>query len=350
MKKIIYIFTAIIGLTFGACSPDEVTINPLDPAEPQLVAAVLNTPDVTTFNIVQTTDTAVGNEIDEAVSLTWEAAAGDNDGNILYYVQIDLEGNNFETAVTIPLAMPGTIELSRSLTFGELNESLNQISVNLAAIASAFAINFGEENTLEVRVQTVLDASIAKGYSQPITIAVIPYFTGLSNELFVSGAALTNNVSLTVTDGVFEGRLKLTNGTFRFFAEPAETNISYNYTYFESNDYTIDPLLENANDAEMNFNFPGSEGDWNLVLDPTAKTITLTEILVTPPEGLFLVGDAVASGWDPNNNNTPLFKDPSQPGVFSYTGFFKAGGEGFKFLEIGDWHPQWGKDLLKAYS
>jgi len=71
--------------------------------------------------------------------------------------------------------------------------------------------------------------------------------------------------------------------------------------------------------------------------------LILKEDLVAVPVNLFLVGDAVASGWDPNNNNTPLFKDPSQPGMFNYTGFFKAGGEGFKFLEIGDWQPQWGK-------
>lgn len=56
---------------------------------------------------------------------------------------------------------------------------------------------------------------------------------------------------------------------------------------------------------------------------------------------LFLVGDATAAGWDNNNNNTPLFRDPENGAMFYYQGFFSAGG--FKLLEnLGQWQPQWG--------
>jgi hypothetical protein len=56
---------------------------------------------------------------------------------------------------------------------------------------------------------------------------------------------------------------------------------------------------------------------------------------------LFLVGDATAAGWDPNNNNTPLFRDPDNPDVYFYTGRFNAGE--IKLLEErGQWQPQWG--------
>ena len=61
------------------------------------------------------------------------------------------------------------------------------------------------------------------------------------------------------------------------------------------------------------------------------------------PDNLYLVGDATEAGWSPTNNNTPLFKDPNEEGVFTFTGYFIGGGEGFKLLEIGDWTPQWGK-------
>jgi len=337
MKKILYIFSIIIGVTIGACSPEEVTINPIEPAEPILVAAELNTPDVTSFNIVQTTDVTEGNEADQAIALTWEEASGDNSGDLLYYVQMDVAGNEFSSAVTIPLAQLGTTELSRSLTFGELNEASNQISVNLLKVASSFSINFEEENDLEVRLQTILGATIAKEYSEVINFKVTPYSTGLSNELSVKGDALASDVLLVNTDGVFQNRVEFTNSTFRFFAEPSESNISYNYDYFESRGYSIDPLLENANDTEMNFNFTGSEGPWDVILDSNQKTIVLVEVVA--PDSLFAVGSMV--GWNPDN---ALPFNNNGDNTFSIALDLVANDE-FKFLEtLGSWEGDWGAD------
>lgn len=59
----------------------------------------------------------------------------------------------------------------------------------------------------------------------------------------------------------------------------------------------------------------------------------------------FLVGDATAAGWNPDNNNTPLFRDGENENLFYFTGRFDGSGdkEGFKLLEIlGQWQPQWG--------
>jgi len=326
-----------MGVTLGACSPDEVTINPIEPAEPVLVAAELNTPDVTSFNIIQTTDVIDGNETDQAVPLTWEAATGDNDGNILYYVQMDVAGNEFASAVTIPLAQLGTTELSRSLTFGELNEASNQISVNLLNVASALSINFGEENDLEVRLQTILGAAISKEYSEVINFKVTPYSTGLSNEISVKGDALASDVLLVNTDGVYQNRVEFTNSTFRFFAEPSESNISFNYNYFESRGYTIDPLLENANDTEMNFNFTGTEGPWDIILDTNLKTIVLVEVVA--PDNLYLIGSL--TGWDPatafpfNNNGDNTFTIAAH----------LVDGDQFKFIPTNtSWDGAWKED------
>jgi starch-binding outer membrane protein SusE/F len=56
---------------------------------------------------------------------------------------------------------------------------------------------------------------------------------------------------------------------------------------------------------------------------------------------LFLVGEATARGWDNNNNNPPLFRDPENLDLYIYTGYFSAGG--FKVLEVlGQWQPQYG--------
>lgn len=61
----------------------------------------------------------------------------------------------------------------------------------------------------------------------------------------------------------------------------------------------------------------------------------------------FLVGDATAAGWNPANNNTPLFRDAENENLFHFTGRFDGSGdkEGFKLLEVlGLWQPQWGLD------
>lgn len=58
----------------------------------------------------------------------------------------------------------------------------------------------------------------------------------------------------------------------------------------------------------------------------------------------YLVGDATAPGWNNNNNNPALFRDPMDSNVYYYTGRFSGGGY-FKVLESkGAWHPQYGTD------
>lgn len=62
-------------------------------------------------------------------------------------------------------------------------------------------------------------------------------------------------------------------------------------------------------------------------------------------KNFFMVGDASAAGWNPNNNNTPLFRDPANVNIYHFTGRYAggAGVEGFKLLEVlGAWQPQWG--------
>ena len=55
----------------------------------------------------------------------------------------------------------------------------------------------------------------------------------------------------------------------------------------------------------------------------------------------YLVGEAVAAGWNPDNNNQPLFNDAENPATAYFTGYFNPGG--FKVIEeIGMWAPQWG--------
>ena len=77
------------------------------------------------------------------------------------------------------------------------------------------------------------------------------------------------------------------------------------------------------------------------------KVSNIVTFKVTPYiafKNMFLVGDATAAGWNPNNNNQAIFRDPSNVNKFYFTG--KFGTSMFKLVEVlGNWQPQWG---LKA--
>ena len=68
----------------------------------------------------------------------------------------------------------------------------------------------------------------------------------------------------------------------------------------------------------------------------------------------FLVGSATAPGWSNNNNNPPLWRNPSNKDLYEFTGYFVGGGTDnskFKLLEtLGLWQPQWGSNGGNAQS
>ncbi len=68
----------------------------------------------------------------------------------------------------------------------------------------------------------------------------------------------------------------------------------------------------------------------------------------------FLVGSATAPGWNNNNNNPPLWRNPNSTNLYEFTGYFNGGGGDpakFKFLEtLGLWQPQWGTNGGNAQS
>jgi starch-binding outer membrane protein SusE/F len=87
--------------------------------------------------------------------------------------------------------------------------------------------------------------------------------------------------------------------------------------------------------AEISQNFPA--------VFSTPLTITVTPYLSKPPyQTLYLVGDASDGGWD-NAKASPVFRDPVDPFVFTYTGHFNKGY--FKLLgALGKWTPMWGSN------
>lgn len=115
-----------------------------------------------------------------------------------------------------------------------------------------------------------------------------------------------------------------------------------------------DPATDNPDTGDLFFRVRAQIGTENADNSPETiseiTTLTVTLIATGGPEplpefpNLYLVGNATAAGWDNNNNNFPLVRDPENENVFTYTGkFLGADTNEFKLLENrGAWQPQWG--------
>lgn len=79
-------------------------------------------------------------------------------------------------------------------------------------------------------------------------------------------------------NGVYQGWVNLSpdnDGNFRFFNTATDWGSGTNYPGFISEGYTIDPLFQDAQDGDNNFQFIGTAGQYFLVIDTINKTITL---------------------------------------------------------------------------
>lgn len=137
----------------------------------------------------------------------------------------------------------------------------------------------------------------------------------------------------------------------------SETNLSV--TVQQLWDLAIDAGLDNdpetpePNTGSLYFRVvasAGTQGELPTISEIQTLTVILPEATGDEEETFryfYLVGDATAAGWNPNNNNTPLFRDPANENIYYFQGRFAGGSavEGFKLLEIlGMWQPQWGLD------
>ncbi|WP_037320801.1 SusF/SusE family outer membrane protein [Salegentibacter sp. Hel_I_6] len=113
-----------------------------------------------------------------------------------------------------------------------------------------------------------------------------------------------------------------------------------------------DPETEAPNTGTVYFKvraFAG-DGEGNALeefSEPVAINVELPEAEEegeAPKMELYLVGDATEAGWNPANNNTPLFRDGENENIYYFQGRFAGGAEieGFKFLQTTEWQPQWG--------
>ncbi|MBK7869932.1 MAG: SusF/SusE family outer membrane protein [Saprospiraceae bacterium] len=166
---------------------------------------------------------------------------------------------------------------------------------------------------------------------------------GVCDPIFVVGAAAVDAgwgwgtpIVFNCSSDVFQAKVRLTNETFRFFTTEGDWGSGLNYPYYAGEGYTIDPLLENANDGDSNFRFIGTPGIYLVVVDGKNKTITLT-----PSGSLWLVGAATPGGW---SWGAPTEAVESSPDVWVATLAFSN--ETFRFFTVKD---DWGSGLNYPY-
>lgn len=99
------------------------------------------------------------------------------------------------------------------------------------------------------------------------------------------------------------------------------------------------PFAENLVELRLRVNLGTMDPDYA----EEVYTLTITPYSDAQPtfRDLFLIGNATAAGSNNDNNNTPLFRDPSNEDIYYFRGYFAA--SEFNLIEVkGESYPLWG--------
>ncbi|NVJ46958.1 MAG: SusF/SusE family outer membrane protein [Cytophagia bacterium] len=173
--------------------------------------------------------------------------------------------------------------------------------------------------------------------NQGLTITVIERAGEGCASLWVVGGGTpdagwnwNSPIEFTCDANVYTARVRLANDAFRFFETEGDWASGINYPAYANDGFTIDAVFEDAMDNDNNFQFVGTTGIFEVVVDQPNKTITATAS--TP---LYLVGGAITqTGWDWANRPEMPEADPY---IFSASVELTSG-ETFRFFTSdGDW-------------
>lgn len=154
------------------------------------------------------------------------------------------------------------------------------------------------------------------------------------NPIWVVGDAIKNvgwNFTLSTKCELDVQRVKISflNGKFRFFTAENDWSTGLNYEYYKNKGYVIDSRLKSEGAGDYNFEFIGTPGIYELVVDSAKKTIVLN-----PSGSLWAVGDATPGGWNFTGGETEIVE--TTPDIWKATFKFSAGI--FRFFETrGQW-------------
>lgn len=291
MKKILFILPIILFMGFIACEEDGAPIFVAKQSEEGVSFS-------NTFSSVYliTEDT----EDNIAERFVWNAVDFGAPVNITYELQgsIDPEFATFEVVGStsennIAISVSRLLEFAVDMGLDDDPTTTNdagspnntgQVYFRLRAFAGS-----GTANTVEsisaIQALTIswieksLDAGCASIYAVGDGLVNVGWVWSSPAEFFCDG-------------DIFTGRVELTNNAFRFFTESGNWDSGLNYPYYVGEGYTIDADLIDAQDNDNNFQFVGTPGIYELVVNDIDKTITLN-----PSMPYYIVGDAVPGNW-----------------------------------------------------
>ncbi len=284
-------FTVFLRVTSDAQISNSVSFSVSSYSE---AAPVISSPD-NTFEIVLQEATPT----DTAISIAWEDPDfGENSSvAVTYDVQFAEGGTDFATVITEGAGESTSLELT--------HQAFNQI-----ALDSGLAPEEAGSLDFRIKATITMDGGNMERFSEATTITVTPYNIELAPILYMVGAGTDagwswdNPVELALQGKKYSGNINLINDAFRFFTEATNWDSGRNYPYYTTLGYDIDANLVNAMDGDSNFQFAGTPGEYFIVVDTEAKTITLGPPVVGPNcnfEQLFLVGAGTEADWSWDN-------------------------------------------------
>lgn len=316
MKKIlIFLSFLIVTISFIGCEKvkDTLIIKNAADVQQNTLSAITGSP------VVLIKDSAATN----FQTFKWTAVDFGFPAAVTYTVQVDKKGNNFASEVDV-VTVTGI--LSASETKGDLNKILLGLAIDPETAAD-----------VEFRVKAVVNSAVAPVYSTVVSANVTPYATSFPpiymcgkatggwdwnlydyKEIRSSSYKIYETVSYFLNTG--------SDCTFRFFKQTDWSPTAYNYPYFTG---TISPLLVNANDGDKNFQFTGTTGYYDILVD--MKTLSVSMTPVDEPV-LYATGGALG-GWDWDTHYVKLTWKSN--GIFQFTAAFSN--DIFRFFKQLGW-------------
>jgi len=256
------------------------------------------------------------NESADGVVISWTAGSNNGtDAGISYVLQLDLSGNNFNNAITEDL---GKAVLSKKYSVKDLNNLL----------LSHWNITPGTEATLQAKViASVSDDKGTRDSSAVLTVLVTPY-KPVSTTLYLIGDATPNgwdagNATAMDADPAQPGRFHwqglLSSGEFKLITTLGQFSPSYN----RGADNTKLVFRDNDNQPDDKITVAQS-GVYSVTVDLLDLTIEVLETAEPLYKRLWMLGNAVPTGWD-IQNPAEMRVDSSNLFVFTYNEILTAG-------------------------
>lgn len=268
--------------------------------------------------------TATGSELilkqkedgNDAVNFTW--TPGSNKGtnsSISYTLKIDNQTNNFSNPVILGL---GLATFAKKLSVKELNNLL----------LDHWKIVPGTETTLEAKVIARVSGDAGISDSSNVFIIKVTPYQPVTSTLYLIGDAtphgwdsnLATALSASATQsGTFTWEGPLTSGNLKLITTPGQFLPSYNKGADDQG------LVYRDNDSQPDEQFTiSTPGNYTITLNLLDLTIAIETSTVPPYSRLWMLGDAIPSGW---NIDTPdeMRVDSSNLFVFKYNEVLTAG-------------------------